>query len=204
MKGLFIGVVMMGAMLHQLAAQNVSATATRDGAPYSGYTLGTVVALPIGNVVPALVISNPRRWFQPPGSPSRHGDGFPDSGYASDPFFYPETYDDAYPVGPSAIVAVPVILNADTPPPPPPTPESDMRDYHWPSSGGRSSATTYSIVSKDGKVLFAAAVWIQDNVLSYYTPDHNTGRIPIGSIDRQATRQRNAEQQIILWLPPER
>ena len=197
----FVGAAMMGAIFHQLAAQDVSATNTGSGAQYSGYTLGTVVALSVGNVVPALVISNPRRWFQPPGSPSRHGDGFPDSGYAADPF-YPETDDYPYPLRPSAIVAVPVIQTADTPPPPP-TAESYMREYHWPSSGSGSSAATYSIVSKNGKVLLAAAVWVHDNVLSYYTPDHNTGRIPVDSIDRQTTRQRNAEQQIVLWLPPE-
>jgi hypothetical protein len=205
MKGLLIGAVIIGAIVGQLAAQGLNAMETAGAAYFPAYAPRTVVALPVGYAVPTLVISNPLRWGQSSGSPAgRHGDsGYHDWGYASDPFFYPENYGDAYPVLTSAIVAMPVMQKADAPPPPTPA-RPQMLEYHWPSSDSGSSATTYSIVSKDGRVLLAAAVWVKDNALCYYTPDHSTGRIRIDSIDRQATRQRNGQQQLNLWLPPER
>jgi len=223
MKWLLIGAVMIAPMADQLVAQGGMQT---GGAPQSpAYTLGSVMAAPVGDAVPAVVISNPRRWFPPAGrsEPSgfadwrnrppcadrpelcRHGDiGFSDSGYASDPAFYPHNYVEPIQFLPSVIVVIPVIQRQNAPSPPAPAVEtSDINEYDWPASGADSTATTYFIVSKDGSVISTAAVWVQDNALCYYTPEHSTGRIPIGSIDRKATRQRNAERQLSFWLPPE-
>ena len=233
MKGLLIGAVIIGAMVGQLAAQGVVTLETAGGAYVPAYSLGSVVALPLGDAVPApaFVISNPRRWGLPYGSAGRHGDsgnadwaykppcadnpelchhgdsGFPDWGYASDPAFYPDNYGDSYTALPSAIVAIPAIQQADAPPQPTPASapvRSEMREYHWPSSDSEdSSATTFSLVSKDGRVQSATAVWVQGNALCYYTPDQSTGRMLIDSIDREATRQFNAGKHLSLWLPPE-
>jgi len=220
-------------MVDQLAAQGVVTLETGGGAHLSTYFVDSVVALPLGDAVPApaLVISNPGRWglryssaaghgdsgladwsYKPPCADKpelcHHGDsGFPDWGYASDPAFYPDNYGDSYTVLPSAIVAIPVIQQAYAPPQPTASApaRSEMREYHWPSSGSEdSSATTFSLVSKDGRVQSATAVWVQGNALCYYTPDQSTGRMLIDSIDRESTRQLNAGKQLNFWLPPER
>jgi hypothetical protein len=44
-------------------------------------------------------------------------------------------------------------------------------------------------------------VWGQDDAVCYATPDGGQGRMLIDSIDRKATRQRNAEKQPNFWLP---
>jgi hypothetical protein len=204
MKRLLItAIIMIGATIDQLAAQSAVTTQTGVGVQFPAYVGTTVVVQLVEPGVPALVTSNPRRWGlrAPVG---RHGDRrFGDWGYAPDPYFYPEEYEQTYPVPPSITVVTASIQQAATPPQPRPAPApSEMREYHWPSSGSGSSATTYSIVGKDGRVQFVTAVWVQGNAVCYYRPDHSTGRMPLDSIDRQATRQRNAEQQL-LWLPRE-
>ena len=112
MRGLLIGAIMIGAMANPLAAQAV-VTLEPAGGAYS-YSLGGVVALPVGDAVPALVMASPHQWGLPYGSAAptnsgvpdwvyrspcevtpelcSHGaSGFPDWGYASDPAFYPDT-----------------------------------------------------------------------------------------------------------------
>jgi hypothetical protein len=193
---------MIGATVDQFAAQGAAMETGRE-VHSQAYVLGTVVVQQVGDAVPTFVISSPLRWGlrSPVG---RHGDkGFRDWGYAPDPYFYPEDYYNVYPLLPSFIVVTTVIQQADAPPQRTlPQARSEMSEYHWPPSGSGSSATTYSIVSKDGRVQFATAVWVQGSALCYYRPDHSTGRMPVDSIDIQATRQRNAEQQL-LWLPLE-
>jgi hypothetical protein len=44
-------------------------------------------------------------------------------------------------------------------------------------------------------------VWIQDDAICYAKPDGGQGQMSIDSIDRKATRQRNAEKQLNFWLP---
>ena len=229
MKGLLISAVIIGAMANQLDAQNV-ATLEPGGGAHS-YSLEGVVVLPVRNAVPPLMMASPHQWGLPYTSAGGHittgvpewayrdpcvetpevcthgSSGFPDWGYASDPAFYPNTSRGLYPVLPSAVVAVPVIQQAYTPAPPaspspaPAVARSEMREYHWPSAASDASAKTYSIVSKDGHVQSATAVWVQDNAVCYYTPDRSTGRMPIDSIDLEATHQRNADKQLNLWLP---
>jgi hypothetical protein len=46
-------------------------------------------------------------------------------------------------------------------------------------------------------------VWVQDDAVCFVSPDGSQGRMPIDSIDRKATRQRNAEKQLNFWLPSE-
>jgi hypothetical protein len=56
-------------------------------------------------------------------------------------------------------------------------------------------------VLKDGKVLSAAAVTAQGSVLQIVDPDGQHQRVPLDSIDREATRRRNAERNLRLQLP---
>ncbi len=195
MKGLLIGAVMIG----QMAAQGVVTMDANGGQRSTGYSLGSVGVVRVGDAVPVLAVSNPRRWGLRR-SAGRHGDtGFGDWGYVPDPYFYPEGDADPYPVLPGIIVLIPVIQKAETPPPPPATARPEIHEFHGPSSSS-SSGTTYSIVSKDGRVQRAALVWVEGDALGYYAPDHSTGLAPIDSLDLQATRQRNAGQQLP-WLP---
>ena len=182
MKRLLIGAIMIGAVAGQLAAQaNLS---------------GGVVVLSFGGLlVPGT--SSLNFWSDPPcdrpAQAGRHGDkGFPYWGYACDPSY-------AGPA-PSVTVAIPQVAAPPVPPPPAPTIRPEVREYNWPSFSSDSSATTFSIISKDGRVQSASMVWVQDDAVCYATPDGGQDRMPIDSIDRKATRQRNADQQLN-WLP---
>ena len=125
--------------------------------------------------------------------------GFGYWGYACDPL-YADNNGNGYPA-PSVTVAIPQVVAA-LPARPPELPiRPEVHEYNWPSSPSDSSAASFSIVSKDGRVQSATAVWVQDDTLRYVTPDGSESRMPIDSIDRQATRQRNAEKQLNICLP---
>ena len=133
------------------------------------------------------------------GRPPWGDNKFPYWGYACDPYY--ASYD-GYPE-PSHTITLPQVA-APQPPAPPSPVRPEVREYHWPSSGSDTSATTFSIVSKNGRVESATVVWVQDDMLCYVTLDGSQRRVPIVSIDRQATSQRNAEKQVYFWLPAEK
>jgi hypothetical protein len=88
-----------------------------------------------------------------------------------------------------------------TPPvPPSPPARSVIREYNWPGSTSH-SASTISLVAKDGTVRLAMAVWTEDGVVHYTGRDGTVGRLPLDSINREATARTNAEGQVTLWLP---
>ena len=187
MKRLLIGAVMIGGIVGQLAAQP---------------TPGSVVVISAGGAELLPGSPNLSWWDAPPcGRPAgRNGDkGFGYWGYACDPF-YAGNNSNGYPA-PSVTVAIPQIVADLTPRPPEPQIRPEIHEYHWPSSPSDSSAASFSIVSKDGRVQSAIALWVQDDALHYVTPDGSESRMPIDSIDRQATRQRNAEKQLNICLP---
>jgi hypothetical protein len=189
MKGLLIGAVMITAMVDQLTAQ--------ANFPSNSGNVGVERALD------RLLHGTLSRWEDTSCDrrPGRHEDwGFPYWGYACDPFFYPGNYGGDYPT-PS--VSVPQVVAPPPPAVPAPPIRPEVREYHWPSSPSDSSATTLSIVSKDGRVQSAIALWVQDNALCYITADGRESRMPIDFIDRQATRQRNAEKHLNFSLPAE-
>lgn len=198
---LLTSMVVIGATACQVAAQGVVTIHTGHAVRSPAYISGTVLVQQIGRSVPALAISNPRRWGlrSPVG---RHGDrGFGDWGYASDPYFYPDDYAEADWVRPSITVIATAIQQSDAPPQPSPAPpRSEMHEYEWPPADSAARPTTYLIVCKDGRVQVATAVWVQGDTLWFYTPDHSTGRLPLDFVDNRTTRQRNGEQQLH-WLP---
>jgi hypothetical protein len=117
---------------------------------------------------------------------------------------YPGFYGDIYqqPQLPSVIVLMPRIELPAPPAPPPPPVRPEIREYQWPTSNANAAVTAFSIVSKDQQEQSAVAVWVQDGVLRYVAPDGSCGRMPLDSVDRKATRERNARQQLTLALPP--
>src|SRR5207249_5074347 len=97
---------------------------------------------------------------------------------------------------PGIIVLMPQVELPEPPAPPPPPIRPQIREYQWPASSDDSAAASFTIVSKDQRVQSAVAVWVQDKFVCYFAPDGSSGRMPIDSIDREATRQRNAEKQL--------
>jgi hypothetical protein len=125
------------------------------------------------------------------------------------PFAYPLFLggDEAvYPPAPNTIIV--------EPPPPPPvivqqmpreTVRAAIHEYQptataEPVPGQEQPA--FAIVLNDGSVQSAVAVSVQDDVLQYVDPDGEHRRVPLETVDRQATRRVNREQKLELRLPP--
>jgi len=124
---------------------------------------------------------------------------FSGGGYAG----YPGDYVGGYQgqAQPSVVVLMPQMAMPPPPMPPPPPARPEIREYNWPASSSSSTPETFSIVTKDHRVESAIAVCAQDGALVYITPDRTNKRIPISSVDREATRQRNAEKHLTLSIP---
>lgn len=60
----------------------------------------------------------------------------------------------------------------------------------------------FALVMKDGSVQSAVAVSAQDEVLHYVDPDGQHWRVPLDTVDREATRRVNRERKLELHLPP--
>ena len=119
-------------------------------------------------------------------------------------------YDDGWPPdfsstgtqpAPAPVILVMPQMAAPVVAPPPPEPvRAVVREYSWPDSGGK-PRVPFSIVSKDGTVRFALAVWVQTGVLHFTAPDRTAGQIALSAVDRRATAQLNAENRLHLPLP---
>jgi hypothetical protein len=94
---------------------------------------------------------------------------------------------------------------------PAPPVQSEIHEYSWPISGDYSGATAngpiadpsplFSIVSKDGTVAHARALWIQDSIVHFTTVDGSGGQLPLDAVDRESTHRANAEHNLRLPLP---
>jgi hypothetical protein len=84
------------------------------------------------------------------------------------------------------------------PPTPPVRPE--LHEYKWPDSSG-DTAATFVLMLTDGSVRPAVAVWIQDSIVHYITPEGAGGRLGLHSVNREGTRLANAAKHLTLWLP---
>jgi hypothetical protein len=101
---------------------------------------------------------------------------------------------------PLAIVRMPAPQTPapESPLPPPPTPA--MHEYSWPESGG-DGGNAFAIVSKNGIVQSAIAVWVQNNRLCFITPDGIGRELPLEEVDRQNTTRINTALKLKLPLP---
>jgi hypothetical protein len=45
------------------------------------------------------------------------------------------------------------------------------------------------------------AVVVNDNVLNYVDPEGRNFQVPVGQVDREATRKLNNERNLSFWLP---
>jgi hypothetical protein len=115
---------------------------------------------------------------------------WPDYGYLGD-------YGQESEPNPNA-VAMPAPMGWAPMPRPEPPARPVVHDYNYPE--GDASAV-FSIIAKDGSTRSASAVWVEDGVVHYITPEGVGGRLPLGNIDRQATSRANGEKHLRLWLP---
>jgi hypothetical protein len=94
-----------------------------------------------------------------------------------------------------------VMLMPPAQPLPPPEPARPvMQIYHWAETGANPQST-FSIVSRDGVVRHAVAVWMQDSEVRYTAENGAAGRMAPSAIDCAATGRLNAQQQLSLRLP---
>jgi hypothetical protein len=75
-----------------------------------------------------------------------------------------------------------------------------VQEYSWPDSGS-GSVTAFAIVSKDGTVHRAIAVWVQDDNLCFTTPTGIGQQLPLNEVDGKATTRINAELKLKLPMP---
>jgi len=116
--------------------------------------------------------------------------------------YYPAAYSTQdVPIGPGVTIiqqfgAPPAPAAAEQPPV---TPE--IHEYSAPvGPTPETESATFVIVLKDGRTLSATAVTIQGGALQMVEPDGEHRRVPLDSIDREATRRRNAERNLRLQL----
>jgi hypothetical protein len=189
-------------VLGSILASGLSAqSGVRMGGVAGTRHAGNVVVPGVSNAVPLLGPTSPR--FS--GRHHRARFNSPFWGYSYfDPFYggdYPGYSNEAYQIAPTPAVVV-VMPQVQLPPPPPPPPaRPEFREYNWPSANSDSGASAFSIVTKDGADHPAIAVWVQDGFLHYTAPDGAAGRLPIDSIDREATWRRNRDKHLKLPLP---
>ena len=124
--------------------------------------------------------------------------GYP-SFYGGD---YRGYYGEGYqaPASPRIVVLVPQVQIPEVSPPAVPI-RAEMHEYHWPAGTASKAAANFSIVSKDQRVESAVAVWVQGEVVFYVTSDGRSHQMKLATVDREATRRRNAENDLKLWLP---
>ena len=192
MKRVLIGVLLMGGMAGQSSAQGRVTIQSLDGGHPGNGVVGPLLGGggDIGLNVPI--------WGYGPWGATPYWQYAPHWRYYS--FYDSSSYlgDYQYPAQPGVAV---VTTQPEAPAPPTPPIRPEIHEYQWPSSGNDSGVTTFSVVTKDGRVQSATAVWFQGDELCYFRSDGSKGRMPIDSVDRRATHQRNAAKQLNLSLP---
>jgi hypothetical protein len=120
--------------------------------------------------------------------------------------YYPAAY--SYPAE-SAPGGVTIIQQFAAPPAPAaeeqPAVTPQIHEYPAPAASSTDAAheaaqVTFAIVLKNGSTLSAIAATVQGSTLQIVDPDGEHRRVPLDSIDREATRRRNAERNLRLQL----
>lgn len=192
MKGLLSACALCGLIWLPAAGQR------GFGHPGFGRPAAPVSTIGIPPLATAPPIVSPQRGFRPSGR------GF-GGGYG---YWLPGGYDgyrgdnDAYQATPSMVVVMPEAVRAATPPRPV---QGEVRDYTKtnPPESAAGSPAEFSVVGKDHLAHPAVAVWEQDGLLHYVDADGAAGKMPLGAVDREATRQANAAKGLRLQVPAE-
>jgi len=78
--------------------------------------------------------------------------------------------------------------------------QPEIHEYQWPGVSGE-TGSLFSIISKDGTVYRARAVWLQDSIVHFTNADGGGGQLPLDGVERESTRRANAELNLKLPLP---
>ena len=200
MKRLLVAAMIIGTLLAtHLDAQRATGMRGGGGAHFTGNSVLQPALSPLapwGGIHHGLPGHHFAGWW--PGRFQYPFWGYP-SFYGGDLWGY---YGDGYqePASPSIVVLVPQMQIPEEPPPAVPI-RAEMHEYHWPAGTASTAAAKFSIVSKDQRVESAVAVWVQDDAVFYVTSDGRSHQMKLATVDREATRRRNAESDLKLWLP---
>lgn len=69
------------------------------------------------------------------------------------------------------------------------------------TGSANSGPTIYLLAFRDSTIHAAVAYWVQGNVLNYVTTEHQTKQVSLDSVDRDLSRQINAERRVQFSLP---
>ena len=190
------------------AAQLGLMLALAAGAGFGQHRGGLMPAnpVPLGNPLPPISPISP--FGGSPRPQSAHQRGFRSPGYYPFPYYddlgyYPATYSAPAEPAPGGVT---IIQQFAAPGPTPaeeqPVVTPEIHEYPAPAapSSGAEPAT-FAIVLKDGSALSASAVTVQGSALQIVDPDGQHRRVSLDTIDREATRRRNAERNLRLQLP---
>ena len=86
-------------------------------------------------------------------------------------------------------------------PPIPPAPPAHpvVHEYQW-RDANHPGAVLF-VATKDGKILTAVAVCVQEGSVYLTAPDGKAKSIPLTWVDRDLTRRLNEEARLRVWLP---
>ncbi len=169
-----------------------------SGSPPSasrGGSLGPGAGLPPIQPIP------PLGYYPGARPPSPRGRGY--GAYGGYPLYWGGYAGDFEPTPPNNYFAAPPPPVFVEPPPPPP--RSEVHEYGpgpEPAQNQASSEQLFVIALKDGSQISAAAVWAQGGELRTMDPDGNQRRVPLATIDRDATRNINRARNLRLQIPP--
>jgi hypothetical protein len=192
MKG-FVLACALGGLLSLPAAAQRGGSHGGFAHPSPPASTGPVFGIPPVGPIPPLGMTTPGQER----SGGRRGFG---GGYGYYPGFYTDYDGGAYP--PPASPGVVYVMPPPAPTPPPEPAQPVLHDYtkeNGPEAAG--APTEFAIVGKDHVTRRAVAVWTQGGALHYIDPDGAGGQLPLGAVDREATRQANAAVGLKLQVP---
>ena len=131
-----------------------------------------------------------------------YGWGFGGWGY-SDPYSdlgWPADSGEANQAAPVYLVMPPQMAEPVPPPPPPEPARPVLQNYAWPDNAGTPGAA-FSLVSRDGTVRQALAVWVQDNQVRFTTSSGSSAALPAAAVDCTTTELMNQRNNLHLSLP---
>lgn len=105
-----------------------------------------------------------------------------------------------------------VIVQAPVSPPepivqqPPAEPaKPEVHEYNWPTTSEsemrEAESPSFSVALKDGSVYSAKAIWIQNGMLYFLTPEGECRSVSVSSVDRSLTEKLNKERKLRFRLP---
>lgn len=204
MKGLAAGIVaLMSFLPPHCAAQRAGFHGGGNSAPRASFNFGLPPVGPIPPLGPIRVFDGfgPRFGANGRGMNRGGGWGFPGVyGFGAFPDYYNDYYSGEEYQTPNVVMPSAQICPAVIPEPPPQPARPELHEYKWPNTGNEQPAV-FTIVMQRGPARTAVAVWLQGNFVHYVAPDGTAARLPLGSIDREATRRANAEKHLTLQLP---